>query len=202
MTYQWLTLEGAEEKAEIAKIGSVGGGVAFRGSLVTLVPPPRYLPPPPPLPPPFCVAKRKHRNCETPPQLAALLVEVRRSAAVAEGSDASTTTTDAASAIHAAVAEAEVSEAEVESAAKARAARVPERLLRALGARGAGLNSGGTVYGSSLLQVVEDIAAEAQLRGRSNRGACAGRMEALGNTSGGGAAVVVVLCRALKIIVV
>eukprot|EP00903_Cladosiphon_okamuranus_P007042 g6846.t1 len=46
--------------------------------------------------------------------------------------------------------------------AMTRAARIPEELLRALGARGRGLNSGcGRSYGLSLLKVVEDVAAEA-----------------------------------------
>lgn len=47
-------------------------------------------------------------------------------------------------------------------AAATRAACVPEELLRALGARGRGLDAGrGRAYGLSLLEVVEEVAAEA-----------------------------------------
>ena len=53
-----------------------------------------------------------------------------------------------------------------------RAARVPEELLRALGARGRGLDSGcGRAYGLSLLKVVEDVAAEAFACGEPGQGA-------------------------------
>ncbi|CAM9574727.1 unnamed protein product, partial [Laminaria digitata] len=121
-------------------------------------------------------------RCSRQSELAALLVEVRRSAAAAAvatgGSNASTTVTAPADANPAVAAEAspgdvaEASETRVESAAGVgvRAARIPEELLRALGARGAGLDSGGAAYGLSLLKAVEEIAAEAQLRGRRSRG--------------------------------
>lgn len=56
-------------------------------------------------------------------------------------------------------------------AAVTRAARVPEELLRALGARGRGLDSGrGRPYGLSLLKVVEDVAAEACACGERSHG--------------------------------
>lgn len=56
--------------------------------------------------------------------------------------------------------------------ASTRAARVPEELLRALGARGRGFDSDyGGAYGLSLLAAVEDVAAEAFACGEGYRGA-------------------------------
>ena len=56
-------------------------------------------------------------------------------------------------------------------AAVTRAARVPEELLRALGARGRGLDAGfRRAYGLSLLKVVEDVAAEAFACGERSLG--------------------------------
>lgn len=57
--------------------------------------------------------------------------------------------------------------------ASIRAARVPEELLRALGARGRGFDSDyGRPYGLSLLAAVENVAAEAFACGEGGRGAC------------------------------
>lgn len=56
-------------------------------------------------------------------------------------------------------------------AAMTRAARIPEELLRALGARGRGLDSGlGRAYGLSLLEVVGDVAAGAFACGERSHG--------------------------------
>lgn len=54
--------------------------------------------------------------------------------------------------------------------AATQAARVPDELLRALGAKGRGLDSGGRPYGLALLKVVEDVATEAFARGDRSRG--------------------------------
>lgn len=54
--------------------------------------------------------------------------------------------------------------------AATQAARVPDELLRALGARGRGLDSGGRPYGLALLNVVENVAAEAFACGGRSQG--------------------------------
>lgn len=55
-------------------------------------------------------------------------------------------------------------------------ARVPEEVLRALGARGYGFDdmdeARRRVYGHSLLKVIKEIAAEASLRGAQSHGMC------------------------------
>ncbi|CAN0164076.1 unnamed protein product, partial [Ectocarpus sp. 8 AP-2014] len=74
-----------------------------------------------------------------------------------------------ASAVAASTTKTAVDKAKTRSAAT-RAARVFDELLRTLGARGRGLDSGGRPYGLSLLQVVEDVAAQAHACGDRSQG--------------------------------
>lgn len=57
-------------------------------------------------------------------------------------------------------------------AAAARAASFPEQLLRALGARGRGVEAGGRQYGLALLDVVDSVAAEAPASEECSLGRC------------------------------
>eukprot|EP00752_Nemacystus_decipiens_P011279 g10023.t1 len=101
-------------------------------------------------------------RCGRQDEVAGILADYRRAAKQVEDDANKVTTSTTKTAVDKAKARAAVT----------RAARVPEELLRALGARGRGLDSGmGRAYGLSLLKVVEDVAAEAFACGeRSHEG--------------------------------
>lgn len=103
----------------------------------------------------FCVPVAPTWN-----QVEAILSDLRQDAENAERN---------ASAVAASTTKTAVDKAKTRSAAT-RAARVFDELLRALGARGRGLDSGGRPYGLSLLQVVEDVAAQAHACGERSQG--------------------------------
>lgn len=103
-------------------------------------------------------------------QAVAILGDLRQAAEQAEehASMVTTKTTNTA-----------VDKAKARTAAT-QAARVPDELLRALGARGRGLDSRGRPYGLALLKVVEDVAAEAFACGERSQGIC---LHAKGHTA-------------------
>ncbi|CAM9327755.1 unnamed protein product [Ectocarpus sp. 12 AP-2014] len=82
-----------------------------------------------------------------------------------------------ASAVAASTTKTAVDKAKTRSAAT-RAALIFDELLRALGARGRGLDSGDRPYGLSLLQVVEDVAAQAHACGERSQGDVDSRLTA------------------------
>lgn len=93
--------------------------------------------------------------------MADILADLRQAAKLAEDDANKITTSTTNTAVDRAKAR----------SAMTRTARVPEELLRALGARGRGLDSGyGRAYGLSLLKVVEDVAAEAFACGERSQG--------------------------------
>ncbi|CAM9989759.1 unnamed protein product [Scytosiphon promiscuus] len=102
----------------------------------------------------FAVAEivRGLARCGRQSEVAVILADFRQAAAQAEEDAAAISGSGATKSV--------VDEAEARAAA-ARAASFPEQLLRALGARGRGLEPGGRQYGLALLDVVDSVAAEA-----------------------------------------
>ncbi|CAM9321848.1 unnamed protein product [Ectocarpus sp. 6 AP-2014] len=107
-------------------------------------------------------------RCGRQSEVEAIFSDLRQEAAKAERN---------ASGVAASTTKTAVDKAKTRSAAT-RAARVFDELLRALGARGRGLDSGGRPYGLSLLQVVEGVAAQAHACGDRSQGDVDSRLTA------------------------